>query len=226
MTPSTPPTLSPQARANLRLYIAVAASLALHAVLILMLQFGAVEHGRPPARVIEARLASSSTEVQPVLLKAIDRTVHSEVKDWTPPPAPPAPQPPAATPASKPATEEYRPGMSREAAGATNIDAPLPADTTYYSAREVDEHPVLVSGGKPIYPAAASQSNIRGEVLVLFTLNENGMVEDVSVIEAKPPNQGFEEAVTAWLKNARFRPALRKGRTVKSRSVYRVHFDP
>lgn len=224
MQTQSPPQLSPEALARLRLAVTLLASLALHIALVVGLQFGAVEQGsRAPASVIEARLAPAAPGEQPVLIKAIDKPVPSRVQDWQPPPVDVAsPQP---TPAPAPA-EPYRPGMSKEAAGATTIDAPLPADATYYHAREVDEHPVLVVGGRPVYPPAAAESNTKGEVLVLFMLNENGTVDEASVIEVKPPNQGFEQAVIDWLKQARFKPAIRKGRTVKSRVVYRVQFDP
>lgn len=224
MNSPSPPQLSPAVLARLRLAVMLLVSLALHIVLISALQFGAIERGsRTPAVVIEARLASDTAAEQPVLLKAIDKPVKSRVQDWAPPPVTAAPPQAAPAPA---AAEPYRPGMSKEAAGVTTVDAPLPADATYYHARDVDEHPLLVAGGRPVYPQAASEANTKGEVLVLFMLNENGTVDEASVIEAKPANQGFEQAVIDWLKQARFKPAIRKGRTVKSRVVYRVQFDP
>ena len=117
-------------------------------------------------------------------------------------------------------------GLPEAAASPTLVDAPLPLDPTYYPAREVDEHPALVSQVRPAYPAKAVKAEVKGDVLVLFMLNENGSVDEVSVLEENPPGYGFDAAVNEWLKQARFKPAMRKGRAVKSRVVYRVTFEP
>ncbi len=217
--------LSPAARDRLRLALALQISVALHLVLIYGLQYGSIERGAPPrAPVIEARLTplpSSDVPTQ-VLVKAVDAPVPAEVPDWHPPasPALPAPQ------ETPPEDEAYRPGMPEQAASPTTLDVPLPADPTYYPAREVDEHPVLLSGARPVYPPAAAAANVRGEVMALFLLNEHGIVDDVSIVEVKPPDYPFGEAVEAWLRNARFKPAMRMGRAVKARVVYRVNFEP
>jgi protein TonB len=216
-----------RSRPLLRLVIAVLASAALHGALMLAVRVGQVERPGEVAQQLNVRLADvaqpapSREEQQPVLVRALD----------TPAPAPqpeprPAPQPPEPSPPQQARPGEAKPGMPEQAAGATTLDIPLPEDSTYYPARQVDEHPALVSGGKPVYPEKAGRDNIKGDVTVLMLLNEHGTADEVSIVEAKPEGMGFEEAVIAWLRDARFKPAMRKGRAVKARVVYHVTFEP
>lgn len=218
--------LSPAARSALRLLVMLQASIALHIALILLPQFGAIERGAPPPRELQVTLAPmpEAHSLQPVLLKAIDRPVKTQARDWVPPAPDTPPSPPPGQ--SPPSDEPHKPGMPAEAAGATTLDIPLAADDTYYPLKELDEFPKLVRGGKPVYPRQAEDANLKGEVTVLFLLNEKGEVEDVSIVDVKPAGYGFEEAVMQWLAQARFKPAIRKGRVVKGRVVYRVQFDP
>jgi protein TonB len=193
---------------------------------VLAVRVGQIERPGEFARQLQVRLADiqrpvpPKEEQQPVLLRAIDKpapVVPAEAKP-APPPQPVEPQ--QAEPS------DAKPGMPEEAAGVTTLDVPLPEDATYYPALDVDEHPSLASGGRPVYPEKAAQEDIKGEVMVLILLNEHGAADEVSVVEVKPPGYGFEEAVIAWLRDARFKPAMRKGRAVKARVVYHVTFDP
>lgn len=213
----------------MRLLVATEISFVLHLALIFGIQVGAIERDNAPSGAIEVRLtplpavrATPAPAQAPaaVLVKAINHPVKSRIEDYQPAlqAAPGAPQTAtSATPQS---------GMPEAAANPALLDAPLPPDPTYYPAREVDEHPILINNVQPVYPDKAAAANVKGDVLVLFFLNENGTVDNVSVIEQNPPGYGFGQAVTAWLQHARFKPAMRKGRAVKMRVVYRVTFDP
>jgi len=209
-----------------RLAAAVSVSLLLHALLLFGFRVGQIERPGEPVHRLEVRLAdvakpvASQDEKQPVLVRAINKPVPAPQPEVRPQPEPQPPQPESSKPAAA------RPGMPEQAAGATTLDIPLPEDVTYYPARDVDEHPVLVSGGKPVYPEKAGRDNLKGEVTVLLMLNEQGAADEVSIVEAKPAGYGFEEAVIAWLRDARFKPAMRKGRAVKARVVYHVTFEP
>ena len=221
--------LSPQAKSWMRLVVAIEISFVLHLALIFGIQVGAIERDNAPSGAIDVRLAplpavratpAPTQAPAAVLVKAINHPVKSRIEDYQPAlqAAPGTPQTAtSATPQS---------GMPEAAANPALLDAPLPADPTYYPAREVDEHPVLINNVQPVYPDKAAEANVKGDVLVLFFLNENGTVDDVSVIEQNPPGYGFGQAVTAWLQHARFKPAMRKGRAVKMRVVYRVTFEP
>ncbi|MCL6556669.1 MAG: TonB family protein [Burkholderiales bacterium] len=216
----------PAARAPLRLTVALLLSTLLHAALFLGVRVGTVERAGAAPRPLTVRLAEvsppakASADVAPA---APDAPVAAPAKAV---PEAQAPASTAPTPTPTPSEDAARPGMPEEAAGATTLDLPLPPDPTYYPARMVDEHPVLVSGGKPVYPEEAARNDLRGEVIVLMLLNEHGRADEVSIVEAKPAGHGFEEAVINWLRDARFRPAMRQGRAVKARVVYHVTFEP
>lgn len=220
MTATQPTSLSPRAKSLVRLLVMVELSLALHLAIIFGIQVGAVERGSLARPAIEARLMPAQDAPQQILVKAIDRPIQSRVEEYQPP-AQAAPSESAKSPA-----EQHKPGLPEAAASPALVDAPLPLDPTYYPAREVDDHPALVSRVRPAYPAKAVEADVKGDVLVLFMLNENGSVDEVSVLEENPPGYGFDVAVNEWLKQARFKPAMRKGRAVKSRVVYRVTFEP
>lgn len=220
MTITQPTSLSPRAKSLVRLLVMVELSLALHLAIIFGIQVGAVERGSLARPAIEARLMPAQDAPQQILVKAIDRPIQSRVEEYQPP-AQAAPSESAKSPA-----EQHKPGLPEAAASPALVDAPLPLDPTYYPAREVDDHPALVSRVRPAYPAKAVDADVKGDVLVLFMLNENGSVDEVSVLEENPPGYGFDVAVNEWLKQARFKPAMRKGRAVKSRVVYRVTFEP
>jgi protein TonB len=220
-----------------RLALALVVSLALHGAVIFAVRIGQIERpgqvsSRLQVRLADVERAPAPEEQQPVLLRAIDAPSPKPLAEPPPEPAPLPTQATAPTPTPTPATEakttaptEAKAGMPEQAAGATTVDMPLPADPTYYPASQVDEHPSLVSGGKPVYPSKADAAHVRGKVTVLILLDEHGGVDEASIVEARPEGMGFEESVLAWLHNARFKPAMRGGRAVKARVVYRVTFD-
>lgn len=220
-----------------RLGLMLLLSALLHGALILAVRVGQVERPGAASQRLTVRLAKMDQPVppppqQPASPRALERPSPLAQPDARPPapqaePGPPSREAPAQSAQPQPAKPgAAKPGMPEEAAGATTLDMPLPEDTTYYPARDVDEHPVLVSGGRPVYPEQAARDNVKGEVTVLMLLNEHGAADEVSIIDAKPANEGFEQAVIAWLRDARFKPAMRKGRAVKARVVYHVTFEP
>ncbi len=198
-------------------------SLVLHLAIIFGIQVGAVERGGQTRPAIEARLMPAPTAQDALpqfLVKAIDRPINSQVEEYLPPPQ--------ATPSepAKPQVEQHKPGLPEAAASPNLADAPLPVDPTYYPSREVDETAAWVMKPNTPYPALASKQNISGEVLLLLLVDEYGKVQEASVVEVKPAGFGFEDAALASAAGARFKPAVRKGRAVKSRVVYRVSFEP
>ena len=196
-------------------------SLALHLVIIFGIQVGAVERAAAPRPVIEARLMTAQALTESnmqVLVKAIDRPIKSQVRDYEPPVETPVKEQAAAQP-------EHKPGMPEAAASPTMIDAPLPPDLKYYPRSEVDEPATWLVKPMTEYPERAAKENISGEVAVLLMADEFGNVQEISVIEVKPAGYGFEEKALASVPK-RIKPAMRNGRAVKSRVVYRVSFEP
>lgn len=216
---NTPPQQMQQFDAAMRLIIAFLISLALHVLIIFEAQVGSVEKtGSRPRRAIEARLlplqAADATEV---LVKAIEGPVKSRVQDYVPPPQA------APSAEKKPAEEAPKPGMPAAAASPVLLDAPLPVDTNYYGFEDVDVPPRKL--GDPAYPEKAAKQNIGGKVRVKLLINENGGVDEATILAVDPPGWGFDAAVLEFLKTGRFKPAMRKGRAVRSVVNYELEFS-
>ncbi len=202
-----------------RLIIAFLLSLALHALIIFEVHVGSVEkEGSRPRRTIEARLIPwNAVNANEVLVRSIEGPVKSQVQNFVPP------TPVAPSPAQTRSDEASKPGMPETAANPVMLDAPLPLDTKYYGLKEVDVPPSKL--GDPVYPAQAAKLNISGKVRVKLLLNENGGVDEATVLAVDPPGWGFDEAVLVFLKSGRFKPAMRKGRAVRSTVNYELEFS-
>jgi len=103
--------------------------------------------------------------------------------------------------------------------GERSIEAPAPRPSTlYYTAHELDVYPAL---RQPLTFNWRSNSEPGGWLTVGVTLNETGIVEDISM-----PDTGLdrdvEAAVREALRVARFTAAFKDGRAVKSRIFVRI----
>lgn len=214
-----PPPLAMSPPQGIPIALALLISVVLHLAIIFAVQVGNVEEGGRPRRIIEARLAPwPAVGATEVLVKAIDGPVKSLVQDYLPPPQ-------ASAGAAPPAPDEAPPvpGMPEAAASPVLVDAPLPVDETYYGLKEVDVAPSKL--GDPIYPEQAARLNINGKVRVRLLLNENGGVDEATILAVDPSGWGFDEAVLEYLKTGRFKPAMRKGRAVRSTVDYELEFS-
>lgn len=106
-----------------------------------------------------------------------------------------------------------------------SVAMPLLADPTWYTAQQLDSYPRALSSVQPAYPAQAAQEGLGGEVTLVLLIDERGSVEEVSVAQAVPEGY-FEAAAVAAFRTIRFEPARRDGRSVRSRILVRVSFDP
>ena len=204
--------------ADNRLALALLVSLMLHLLLIFVVQVGAVEQGGKPRRVIEARLVpQAASDASEVLVKAIEGSVKTQAQDYQPAPEV------LPSPAQTTAEETAKSGMPAAAASPVLLDAPLPVDATYYGLKEVDTPPSKL--GDPLYPEQAAKLNIRGKVQVRLLLNENGGVDEATILAVDPPGWGFDKAVLDFLKVGRFKPAMLKGRAVRSTVNYELEFS-
>lgn len=103
------------------------------------------------------------------------------------------------------------------------IDLPPMRDPTYYPARQLDVYPRALASIRLDYPAAAADARVDGQLLVLLLIDEFGVVNDASIVEAKPEGY-FEEAALAALRAVRFSPAQKQGRPVKSRALLQINY--
>ena len=113
-------------------------------------------------------------------------------------------------PSHMPATAVAPPGADAPAV----LRAP---DPTYYPARELDAYP------QPARPLALDGPAGAGSIRLLLLIDEHGVVNDVSLVEADAAGH-LEETLRAALAATRFLPAQKDGRAVRSRIVLSVSF--
>ena len=75
----------------------------------------------------------------------------------------------------------------------------------------------------PTYPMEARRQKLEGWVKLEFTVQPDGAVAEVKVLDAKPPNifnQAAIQAISQW----KFRPALQDGKPVRKRAAQTLKF--
>lgn len=97
-------------------------------------------------------------------------------------------------------------------------------DAVFYTATEVDRGAFGINDIKPTYPEEAHFRGIEGVVELRIYIDEVGFVRDIKVDFAAPPGF-FEEAAIAAFRSAKFTPAYKNDRPVKSQKRIRVAFD-
>ena len=98
---------------------------------------------------------------------------------------------------------------------------PIATDTRYYTSSEIDRYPVPLRKVVPEHPATAS--GVAGIVTLQLSIDESGAVTAASVANADPSGV-FDQAALAAFLPARFNPAQKDGRTVRSRILVKVKF--
>lgn len=106
---------------------------------------------------------------------------------------------------------------------APGLALPPLTDPTYYPARQLDVYPALLEPISLPYPERAARTEVSGKVTVLLLIDERGMVNEVSVVEAEPAGY-FEETTRAVFSETRFAPARKEGRPVRSRVLISVSY--
>jgi len=96
-------------------------------------------------------------------------------------------------------------------------------DPVWYEAKDLDLYPQPLAPVRPVYPPSAP--DIAGDVTLLAQIDEFGTVQGLSVVRAEPVGY-FEEAALRAFERARFEPAQREGRPVRSRILIKVRFAP
>jgi TonB family protein len=128
-----------------------------------------------------------------------------------------------------------QPGQRRTAQPAKKVE-PLPTDTssaargavapapdlTYYPTAQLDVYPALSTALE--FRTEAAAAGVTGRALILVLIDNLGVVEDVSVVEAVPAGYFEEDARRAFMA-ARFTPAFRAGRPVRSRVLVHIDYD-
>src|SRR6056297_2836194 len=76
----------------------------------------------------------------------------------------------------------------------------------------------LREGAQPVYPPAAKEAGVEGEVTLIYTVTASGRVADLRVLEAKPVDV-FDEAALAAVRTWRYRPLRQDGEPVELENV-------
>ena len=124
------------------------------------------------------------------------------------------PTPPPQRP-RRPNAQSSPPGAAQMPQAAEESGVPAIPDFTWYPARELDVYPVLAQPLELRYPGAGAPS-ATARVLLLVMIEADGAVNEVSVVEVEPRGL-FEAEARRAFSQARFKPALRHGRPVRSR---------
>lgn len=101
--------------------------------------------------------------------------------------------------------------------------SPERVDPIYYPARQLDVYPTLASALDLTYSHVADGAGTKGRVLLLVLIGAEGTVDDVSVVDAEPRGY-FEDGARRTFLAARFNPARKNGRPVKSRVLIHVSY--
>ena len=130
---------------------------------------------------------------------------------------------PTAAPSQKRALHRAPAQPAEPAPAGDASGVPHVPDTTYYGARQLDVYPQLVSQLDLGDTGTHSRSAENARVLLLVMIDATGVVDDVSVIESTGNRAGENDARRALL-SARFKPAVKDGRPVKSRLLVQVSY--
>jgi len=92
-----------------------------------------------------------------------------------------------------------------------------------FSVGNLDGPLIVLARVPPVYPFSAKRRGVEGWVKVRFVVNEQGSVEDVSIMEAKPPGV-FDQNVIRCVLGWRFKPGTVGGVEVKTLVETTVRF--
>ncbi len=204
-------------RAWMRLIKAVVLSFLLHLALLVGIPVNPTGGVPQMVSTITARLEPASADSEPVTDSVV---VVPEATT----PAPRTDNPPEPAGAKAEAkTEPVRASEQPASAPSGGIEVPFIRDPTYYPAKQLDVYPQPLAQIRLDYPESAASAKVDGRLLVLLLIDEFGVVNDASIVESQPEGY-FEDAALAVFRTARFSPAQKQGRAVKSRVLLQVKY--
>jgi len=204
-------------RAWMRLIKAVVLSFLLHLALLVGIPVNPTGGVPEMVSVITARLEPATADSEPAAAESVD-----VVPDAMPAPRTDKPPKPA-DPKAETKAEPVRAIEQPPASPASGIEVPFIRDPTYYPAKQLDVYPQPLGQIRLDYPESAASAKVDGRLLVLLLIDEFGVVNDASVVESQPEGY-FEDAALAVFRAARFSPAQKQGRAVKSRVLLQVKY--
>lgn len=94
---------------------------------------------------------------------------------------------------------------------------------TLFDTGDLDHPLTVISRVPPVYPFRAKAKAIEGWVSVEFTVNEQGCVEDIKILDAEP-EKIFDDSVMQCVAAWRFKPGRVNREIVKTRARTRIRF--
>ena len=168
-------------------------------------------------------LAERPPSSGPVTFTRIERDEDARRRDREPPPEPEPPQRPETLPELDTMDTPPAPDMDLDLAGLDLSDLGTgPALATGGLLWAGDATPLVQV--EPQYPRRALMAGTEGHVTMEFTIERDGSVSDVTVIEAEPPGVFNAEAVRALMR-WRFRPHVVDGEPRARRARQTIHFS-
>lgn len=168
------------------------------------------------------------SEAQPVSARESARAETPPASAPAQPPAPEEPPAPAGTvagPSVVAGGELASATPARGGVGVPGAAAGVPGRVGRgFELSQVDAHPRLTRRFEPEYPYAARSRNLSGTVTVRFLVDEDGSVDELTVLSAEPAGV-FEHSVLKAVRRWRFKPGERAGRPVPTWVVLPVRFD-
>ena len=204
-----------------RLIFAIVLSLALHFALVIFIQGKPRETDATIPGAITARLEPAASVMPEVPVAALEEQA-SLPESSEPLAAESAAREPAN--AGQPLDAPLPAQKTEPVEPSTALEVPVIRDPTYHLARFLDEYPRPLRPILPRYPAQAKGSNVSGSVTLLLLIDENGVLREMSVVEAIPESI-FNEAALEAFRDMPFSPARKDGRAVRSRVHVTVGFE-
>jgi Gram-negative bacterial TonB protein C-terminal len=97
----------------------------------------------------------------------------------------------------------------------------LPLLRQYLTAREVDQRATPLDDVPLVDTPSGLRPGQTGKVILLLLINENGGIDSIATLEARPPGM-FEAMARSAFASVRYSPALKGGKPVKSQKIVEI----
>jgi TonB family protein len=186
-----------------------------------------------PACAIDVRAYRKGEWYDPASMAwCVDQRAAREVEAPPPPPAPTVAAP-AATPAATPVVTPVAAAVAAGAEPAVERPAPIaqqPEPIPQPPPVALDPtapptSPVLLASVPPRYPEQLRQRRLKARVVVRATIEPDGSVGAVEVVETDRPGFGLEARVVAAVRQWRYKPATQQGAPVTAELQIPFEFE-